>query len=39
MADGVQPPAIITMRASDFDDERFDYTINAAGLTRLPADE
>ncbi len=39
MADGVPPPAIITMRASDFDDERFDYTINAAGLTRLPADE
>ncbi|MCY3923434.1 MAG: hypothetical protein OXG27_13730 [Chloroflexi bacterium] len=39
IADGVQPPAIITMRATDFDGEQFDATITAAGLTRLPADE
>jgi len=38
-ADGAIPPAIITIRAGDFDDERFEHTINAAGLTRLPADE
>ena len=37
IADGVQPPAIIIMRATDFDDEQFEYTINAAGLTRLAA--
>lgn len=39
IADGVTPPAIITIRASDLDDEQFNHTINAAGLTRLPADE
>ena len=39
MADGAQPPAIITMRATDFDDEQFDSTINAAGLTKLPTSE
>ncbi len=37
IADGVEPPAIITMRAADFDDEQFEYTIAAAGLTRVPA--
>ena len=39
IADGVTPPAIVTMRAADFDDEQFDHTINAAGLTKLPTDE
>ena len=39
IADGVTPPAIITMRASDFNDEQFDNTINAAGLSKLPAGE
>ena len=39
IADGVAPPAIITLRSGDFDDEQFEHTINAAGLTRLPADE
>lgn len=39
IANGVTPPAIITMRAGDFDDEQLEHTINAAGLTRLPADE
>lgn len=38
-ADGVVPAAIITLRARDFDDEQFQYTIDAAGLTRLPSDE
>lgn len=39
IAAGTIPPAIITIRAGDFDDEQFEHTINAAGLTRLPADE
>ena len=39
IADGVVPAAIITLRASDFSDEQFNATIDAAGLTRLPADE
>ena len=38
IADGVEPPAIITIRATDFDDEQFEYTIGAAGLSRLPSD-
>ncbi len=37
IADGVEPPAIITMRATDFDDEQFEYTITAAGLSKLDA--
>ncbi len=39
IAGGAIPPAIITVRAGDFDDEQFEHTINAAGLTRLSADE
>lgn len=39
IAEGVTPPAIITIRAGDIDDEQFEHTIDAAGLTRLPADE
>ncbi len=39
IVDGVQPPAIITMRATDFDDEQFDHTISAAGLSKLDNDE
>ena len=38
-ASGVTPAAIITIRASDFDDEQFDHTITTAGLTKLPAVE
>ena len=38
-AEGVVPPAIITMRARDFDDEQFNNTINTAGLSRLPIEE
>lgn len=34
IADGVTPPAIVTMRASDFDDEQFNHTISSAGLSR-----
>lgn len=39
IAEGVVPPAIITVRAADFDDDRFNSTIDAAGLTRLASDE
>ena len=39
IANGVVPPAIITIRATDFDDEQFNHTIDAAGLTHLPSDD
>ena len=39
IADGVQPPAIITLRAVDFDDDQFEHTISTAGLSKLEIGE